>query len=76
MEKTTAIAEFVTQLLRNKGDDGPLTHADSLVVSGRIDSMDVLEIVSFMETKFGTTISAAEFDQYKFDTIESIRKLV
>ena len=73
MEKKAAIAAFVTELLRNKGDQEPVNDGSSLVVSGRIDSMDVLQIVSFIESEFGATISAQDFDQYKFDTIDSIR---
>ena len=49
MADTAAIRDFVHDLLRRKGEDGPCADDAALLTSGRLDSVDVLEIVNFLE---------------------------
>lgn len=71
-----AVREFVGSVLRRKGDTKPLTDADSLVLSGRLDSMDVLQIVVFLEDSYGIDFADQEFDQEAFDSIDIILALI
>jgi len=65
------IREFVGSMLRRKEDTSPFTDSDSLVLSGRLDSIDILQIVMFLEAK-GIDFTDQEFDQEAFDSIDRI----
>jgi len=49
MKGRAEIHEFVQGLLTASGDDGPLADSDSLLFSGRLQSIDAVEIVVFLE---------------------------
>ena len=66
-----AVREFVGSLLRRKDDTIPFTDSDSLVLSGRLDSIDILQIVTFLEDR-GIDFADQEFDQEAFDSIARI----
>ncbi len=66
-----AVREFVGSLLRRKDDTSPFKDSDSLVLSGRLDSLEILQIVMFLEDK-GINFNDQEFDQDAFDSISSI----
>jgi len=66
----------VEQLLANKGDKEPLGESDSLVLSGRLDSIDVLQIVVFLEERFHIDFGEQPFDQEDFDSIARIAALI
>jgi acyl carrier protein len=66
-----AVREFVGALLRQKDDTSPFTDSDSLVLSGRLDSIEILQIVVFLEDQ-GIDFSDQEFDQEAFDSIARI----
>jgi acyl carrier protein len=62
----------VEQLLARKGDRQPLGENDSLVLSGRLDSIDVLQIVVFLEGRYNIDFADQAFDQEDFDSINRI----
>lgn len=66
-----AVREFVGSLMRRKDDTSPFTDSDSLVLSGRLDSLEILQIVMFLENK-GIDFNDQEFDQEAFDSIDRI----
>jgi len=66
-----AVREFVAALLRRKDDLSAFTDTDSLVLSGRLDSIEILQIVVFLEDR-GIDFSDQEFDQEAFDSIARI----
>ena len=66
----------IKQLLANKGDQEPLDDTDSLVLSGRLDSTDVLDIVLFLESSYGIDFADQPFDQEDFDSISRILTLI
>jgi acyl carrier protein len=70
------IRDFVRELLERKGEHGALSDGESLITSGRLDSVDVLEIVTFTETRYGLDFASRPFDPGDFDTIASIVALV
>jgi acyl carrier protein len=54
----------------------PLDADISLIHSGIIDSLGVLEIVTFIEQRFGVTLSDEEMVSDHFDSIGSLARLV
>jgi len=72
MNGKAKIHEFVQGLLTGNGDDGPLTDSDSLLNSGRLQSIDTVEIVVFLEIYFGLDFSDIDFDREQFDSIDAI----
>jgi acyl carrier protein len=75
MKGKTDIHEFVQELLTNSGDDQPLVDHDSLLLSGRLQSIDAVEIVVFLEEGFGIDFAEIGFDKDQIDTIDAIYAL-
>jgi acyl carrier protein len=67
---------YVMQRLRMKGDGAPLDDEDLLFSSGRLDSLDAVEIVMCMETEYGINFSEINFDLTLLDSIAAITTLV
>lgn len=76
MSERAKIRKFVEGLLRGYGDDGPLSDGDSLLVSGRLQSIDAVEIVMFLEQNFGLDFATIGFDRDRIDSIETIATLL
>jgi acyl carrier protein len=70
------IRAIVRGALDEAGDDEPAADGDSLVVSGRLASLDVVAILTALEETFAIEIHADDFDPLRFDTIDSIDELV
>ncbi len=66
-----AIRDLVSSLLRSKNDTKPFTDSDSLVLSGRLDSIEILQIVMFLEDR-GIGFEDEAFDQEDFDSIDRV----
>ena len=75
MKEKTDIHEFVQELLTNSGDDQPLMDQDSLLLSGRLRSIDAVEIVVFLEENFGIDFAQIGFDREQIDSIDLIYAL-
>jgi acyl carrier protein len=76
MEAKDKIRALIQDILKRRGDFQAFDDQDSLIFSGRIDSLNVLEIVGFLEQQFRVDISEMEFDPTQFDSLESIAALV
>lgn len=70
------IRSIVDGALRDAGDDAPFSDDDSLVVTGRLASLDVVNILVELEQKFSIEIHADEFDVMRFDSVSSILELL
>lgn len=68
----TPIRELVRELLERKGATPEFADGDALVSSGLLDSVDVLEIVTFLETRYDVDFSRQPFDPDDFDTVDGI----
>lgn len=75
MKGKAEIREFVQQLLANSSDNQPLVDQDSLLLSGRLQSIDAVEIVVYLEENFGIDFSEVGFDKDQIDTIDAIYAL-
>jgi acyl carrier protein len=71
-----SIRRVIAAVLADAGDEAPFGDAESLVVSGRLASIDVVNIVVALEQEFGLTIQADDFDPMRFDSVETIAELL
>jgi acyl carrier protein len=69
------VRQLLRQILQRNGDTGGFADTDSLILSGRFQSLDVLEVVDFLERRFGLDFSE-EFDQSRLDSVEEIMALL
>lgn len=76
MDHKIAIRQFVRELLAKKDDNKPLTDSSHLLTSGRLDSVDAVQIVVMLEETFGVDFSKIGFDQTMIDSIDAIDSLV
>ena len=76
MDDQEEIRDFIRRLLQKKGDLESFNNAESLILGGRLESIDAVEIVMFLENRFGLNFAKIGFDQATIDSIELIQKLV
>ncbi len=76
MKSKDEIRALVQDLLSNSGDDAALADDDSLLLSGRLQSIDAVEIVVFLEERFGIDFAEIGFDKDRIDTVDAIYALV
>lgn len=76
MSKRERVREIVAGVLSQAGDVEPFADGDSLVVSGRMASLDVVNVLLALEAAFGFAVSADDFDVFKLDTVDSIVELL
>jgi acyl carrier protein len=72
MNHQQEIRTFIEELLRKKGDLKPFDDAESLILGGRLESIDAVEIVMFLEGRFGVNFADIGFDQANIDSVELI----
>jgi acyl carrier protein len=66
------IRDFLVSILKEKGDTEPFSDNDSLILTGRLQSVDVLELAIFIEKKYDIDFAEQGFDQDVFDSVDSI----
>jgi methoxymalonate biosynthesis acyl carrier protein len=77
MSKQDQVREYVTKVLReNKDDRDPVNDDGSLVTSGRLSSLDVVDVLTYLETQFNYSMDPNEFDLEKFDSVNKIVALL
>ena len=69
------IRTFVATWFRDGREDG-LEPATPLVTSGIVDSAGVVEVVEFLERKWGVRIADADISLRNFDTLHGLTDLV
>jgi acyl carrier protein len=73
MSTRQQVREYLCGLLQHNHDDAAaLSDTDSLVMSGRLSSLDVVDTLTFLEERFNFELDPMDFDQKKFDSVESI----
>lgn len=65
------LREYICQQLINN-PSYPLGDAQSLVLSGLLDSFSITDIAVFIEEEFGIYIPNEEIDVDRFDTLDQI----
>lgn len=70
------IRAFVETLLAEHDDRAPFADSESLIQAGRLDSLAVVTLVSFLESGFGVDFARIEFDPQRFDSVDEIAAMV
>jgi len=70
------IRVFIMRRLQAKGDMAPFEDSDVLVTGGRLDSLDVVEMISFLEGEFGLNFSIIGFDRAYVDSVNALMRLI
>jgi acyl carrier protein len=76
MDVEREIREFVVQNFLYGDESAAIPENDSFIDRGIIDSTGVLEIVNFLETRFGITLRDDELIQANLDSIGNIVRFV
>jgi acyl carrier protein len=76
MDHREEIRSFLKTLLLDKGDKQPFSDDASLLLSGRLASVDAVEIVVFLEEKFSVNFAERGFDQVLIDSVDAIDALI
>lgn len=70
------IRDVLEKLLRQNGDAEPFSDGDSLLVNGRLQSIDVIQLVLFLEKRFGVDFGQTGLDAAEIDSVDLIDKFV
>jgi acyl carrier protein len=70
------LREFLMENFFMDESDDPISDDESFLESGLIDSTGVLEVVSFLEERYGITVEADELDPENLDSISRISRFV
>ena len=70
------LRETVSELLAKAGDPVPPHDADSLFVSGRLDSLAMVTLVMHLESSFGIDFGRVGFDLDRLDSIREIEAMI
>ena len=70
-----AIGDFVRARLLRPGAPVP-GEDDPLFSNGRIDSFGVLELIAFLEERYGIVIDTAKHHIMDFDTLRKVARIV
>jgi len=76
MDHREQIRKYLQELLLQKGDKQPFSDDASLLLGGRLASVDAVEIVVFLEEKFAVNFSDIGFDQTLIDSVDAIDSLI
>ena len=76
MDHKAEIHAYIAEILEQKDDKEAFSDSSSLLITGRIDSMDVVDIFLFLEKKFGVRIDSARFKKTQVDSVDALAALV
>ena len=72
----TVIRTFIETLLGEYDDAAPFGDTESLIKVGRLDSLSVVKLVTFLESDFSVDFTKVEFDPERFDSVAEIVAIV
>lgn len=70
------LRQFLQDSLKERGDQQALADADSLFVSGRLDSFCMTQLILYLEETFGIDFANVDFDLDRIDSLDAIMALV
>ena len=76
MDHKSRIRQFMQCLLAQKGDQRTFGDSDSLLLSGRLQSVDAVEVVLFLEEHWGIDFAEIGFDETQIDSVDAIAGLI
>jgi acyl carrier protein len=72
----SAIRVYIAQNILFSGENYPYSDDASLLDEGIVDSMNVLELVNFVEEKFGIKVNDPEIVPDNFDSVRRLASFV
>lgn len=76
MDVDQEIREFIVENFLFGGKDIPLGNDDSFLQKGFIDSTGILEVVSFIEEKFGISVEDDDLLPENLDSVSRLAKFI
>jgi len=77
MNDRATVRAFLKDLLLKRGDTDEFADTDSLIIfRGRLASVDVLELVVFLEERYKIDFAEQGFDVNRVDTVDEIMALI
>ncbi|MCU1241682.1 MAG: acyl carrier protein [Candidatus Acidoferrum typicum] len=76
MDRIEEIRVFFKKLLALRGDRQSFSDQSSLFLSGRLGSVEAVEVVVLLEEKFGIDFTETGFDETQIDSIDAIQLLI
>lgn len=70
------VRAFIEQLLGEHDDHAAFGDTESLIKAGRLDSLAVVNLVTFLEAEFAVDFARVEFDPERFDTVAEIAAVI
>jgi acyl carrier protein len=70
------VRTFLAELLAAHDDRGAFGDTESLIAAGRLDSLAVVKLVTFLEMSFAVDFARIEFDPERFDTVAEIAAMI
>ena len=70
------VITFLKETLARHGDLGEVQDNESLFLSGRLDSLSMLNLIMFLENNFSMNFAEIDFDVDLVDSIDSIIRLI
>jgi acyl carrier protein len=70
------VKEYILATYLKGEDPSALKDTTPLISGGILDSLGTLELVSFLEQRFGIQLEAHEVDAERLDTLQAIASLV
>lgn len=67
-----ALRDFLADALAKHGDRQPLRDEESIFLSGRLDSFSMMNLVMFLEERFGIRFADDEFDVSLLDSVNDL----
>jgi len=75
-KKSSVLIEFVRELDPDNADDPNLTLSVDLVDGGFIDSFGMVELIAFVQQRFGVDLSSLDFYDGKMRTVSGIASAI
>ena len=76
MDPSSIAAELADYLNRDPRVDGSIGSDTELVESGRIDSLAILDLVVFVEERFGVSLSADDLTPRNLSSVSALASVV
>ena len=70
------LTAFLRETLDRLGDSGELTDDGSLFLSGRLDSVAMLNVIMHLEDQFSLNFAEIDFDVELIDSINNMVRLI
>ena len=75
-EISTRLREYVTENFLYTRQDYEFSDTDSLLGHGIIDSMGVIELITFVQDEFGISVEENEIIEENFGTVAGITRFI